>query len=78
MVELACSASLQPRSVEGVNSASDHFPFQLWGIDALWCTRQPDRHDHTAEERLDWLDFREAFEVWPLHLVLIEDIAFSC
>lgn len=66
--EALAEAAVAANATEGLEAAawgspspsSDHFVFQTRGVDALWCTRQPDRHYHTSGDTVDWLDMDEA------------------
>ena len=51
--------------------ASDHFPFVSRGAQAIWCGRWPDRHYHTTEDRLEYLDLGEATKVVQAHWNLL-------
>ena len=60
-----------------VPPASDHFPFQLRGASPVWCTRQPDRHYHSGNDTMDWLDPDEVFRAFTFHRTLIATLAGS-
>lgn len=53
------------------NPASDHLPFQVRGVPAIWCTRQPDRHYHTVGDTLEWIDFHAAQEAFELAMAMV-------
>lgn len=53
--------------------ASDHFPFQARGADALWCARVPYREYHTDADTIDQINFSEAAGVLRAHATLLRD-----
>jgi Iap family predicted aminopeptidase len=58
---------------DGPAPASDHFPFQVLGADALWCTRVPYREYHTHADTLDQLNMTEAAAVLRAHWAILSD-----
>lgn len=75
VIEAASEASgVRVRLDDFVSPASDHLPFQLQGASAVWCTRQPDRHYHSAADTLDWLDPEETFEAWRFQRAVVEGL----
>ncbi len=75
VIEAADALAMDPYETDGPSPASDHVPFQGRGLDAAWCTRQPDRHYHTGADTLDWLDMDEAFAAWEVNRALVWEAA---
>lgn len=55
----------------GPSPASDHFPFQVRGAEALWCSRYPYREYHTDADTLDQINMTEAAAVLRAHWAIL-------
>lgn len=55
----------------GPSPASDHFPFQVRGADALWCSRYPYREYHTDADTIDQINMTEAAAVLRAHWAIL-------
>jgi len=52
---------------------SDHFPLVLYGAQAIWCIRAPDRHYHTTEDTIEHLDMDEGAAATRAQWTLLAD-----
>lgn len=66
---------LSPRDAGVPTPASDHFPFNVEGADAIWCGRWSDRHYHTDADTLDELNLKKGAQAMRANWAVVADLA---
>ncbi len=74
-MQAALNEGLEPADGGQPGLGSDHFPFMGEGLDAIWCTRQPDARYHTVNDTLDRIDLALAAAAVRSQWAVIAELA---
>lgn len=74
-MQAAIDEGLEPSDGGQPGLGSDHFPFMGEGLDAIWCTRQPDRRYHTVNDTLDRIDMEQATAALRSQWTVVAELA---